>query len=102
MPTNRNEPDYQSYTRDILPDLTGATRGPVARQERHRGVRKQPITIRIDTDVVDAFKALTKRTDGRGYQTLINQALREWLQQRELRELIRETVREELRRAESG
>ncbi len=53
-------------------------------------------------NVVDAFKALTRRTDGRGYQTLINQALGEWLQQRELRELIRETVREELRRAESG
>lgn len=32
---------------------------------------KQPVTIRLDTDVIDWFKS-----QGRGYQTRINQLLR--------------------------
>lgn len=36
--------------------------------------RKVPTTIRFDADVLDALKA-----SGRGWQTRVNDALREWL-----------------------
>ncbi len=36
---------------------------------------KQPITVRLDADVIDWFKK-----GGRGYQTRINRALREWME----------------------
>jgi uncharacterized protein (DUF4415 family) len=38
---------------------------------------KAHVNIRLDADVVNAFKAT-----GRGWQTLINKALREWLKDR--------------------
>ena len=36
---------------------------------------KQPVTIRIDTDVLDWFKS-----HGKGYQTRINQLLRRYME----------------------
>jgi uncharacterized protein (DUF4415 family) len=40
--------------------------------------RKQQVTLRIDGDILDAFKA-----DGPGYQTRINAVLRAFLQERD-------------------
>lgn len=39
---------------------------------------KTRITAWLDDDVIDGFKALSAKT-GKGYQTLINEALRGWL-----------------------
>jgi uncharacterized protein (DUF4415 family) len=76
-------------------DFSKGKRGPVIRQ---RG--KTRITIHIDDDVLEAFR---ERSDaaGRGYQTMINEALREHLGQagdRVNADTIRRIVREELRR----
>lgn len=76
-------------------DFSKGKRGPVIRQ---RG--KTRITIHIDDDVLEAFR---DRSDaaGRGYQTMINEALREHLGQLGGRidaDMIRRIVREELRK----
>ena len=55
-------------------------------------VVKQRITIRIDEDVLQEFRQLVP--DGRGYQRLINQALREWLIARDVKELVRNELRD--------
>jgi len=49
---------------------------PLARIGRPPSARplKVPTTIRFDADVLDAFKA-----SGKGWQTRVNEALREWL-----------------------
>lgn len=39
---------------------------------------KIPVSIRLDADIVDAFKA-----SGNGWQTRINDALKEWLKDRD-------------------
>jgi uncharacterized protein (DUF4415 family) len=75
-------------------DFTKGKRGPVIRQ---RG--KTRITIHLDNDVLDAFR---ERADaaGRGYQTMINEALRDHLGRAGNRldaDTIRRIVREELR-----
>ena len=59
---------------------------------------KTRITIRIDDDILDWFRGEVEAAGGGKYQTLINQALREYLkqQQQPLEELLRRVVREEL------
>ena len=59
---------------------------------------KTRITIRIDDDILDWFRGEVDAAGGGNYQTLINQALREYLkqQQQPLEELLRRVVREEL------
>lgn len=56
------------------------------------------ITILIDGDILAAFRARAKDT-GRGYQTAINQALRDYLANDELETRLRRIVREEIRDA---
>ncbi len=62
---------------------------------------KTRITIRIDDDILDWFRGEVDAAGGGNYQTLINQALREYLNQEQqpLEELLRRVVREELHSA---
>lgn len=76
-------------------DFSKGKRGPVIRQRR-----KTRITIHVDDEVLEAFR---ERADaaGRGYQTMINEALREHLGRSGARvdaNTIRRIVREELRK----
>lgn len=58
--------------------------------------RKQRVNIMLDTGVIAAFKA---QAGDRGYQTLINEALKQYLHQQDLEDLLRKVVREELTHA---
>ena len=75
-------------------DFSGGRRGAVIRQPN-----KARITIYLDNEVLEQFR---ERADaaGRGYQTMINEALREYLAQtgqavdaRTLRRILREELR---------
>ncbi len=77
-------------------DFSNARRGPVVRQ-----TGKTRITIYLDDAILAAFRT---RADGagKGYQTMINEALREYLGRAGERvdaATIRRIVREELRKA---
>jgi uncharacterized protein (DUF4415 family) len=77
-------------------NFENAKRGQVVPQKG-----KTRITIYLDTDIVEAFR---DRSDsaGYGYQTMINQALREYLEKNEKplsEDSIRQVIREELDRA---
>ena len=70
---------------------------------------KERITIRLDEEVIDAFMRMADASGGRtGYQTLINSALREYLEgktpkfEETLRRIVREEVGEGLRKAKAG
>jgi metal-responsive CopG/Arc/MetJ family transcriptional regulator len=65
---------------------------------------KTRITIRIDTDILDWFRKQVDAAGGGNYQTLMNQALRMYIEQREnrLEEILRRVIREELRRRRRG
>ena len=75
-------------------DLSDAVRGPAVKQPG-----KKRVTIMLDCDVIAAFRARAKDTGG-GYQSAINQALREHLASDELEATLRPVVREETRRAD--
>lgn len=76
-------------------DFSRGRRGGVIRQRK-----KTRITIHLDDDVLEAFRERAD-AEGRGYQTMINEALREHLDrsgERVNAETIRRIVREELRK----
>ncbi|HEU0013750.1 MAG TPA: BrnA antitoxin family protein [Longimicrobium sp.] len=62
---------------------------------------KTRITIRIDTDILDWFRAQVMAADGGNYQTMINNALRDHIARNaeRLEDTIRRVVRDELRTA---
>lgn len=59
---------------------------------------KTRITIRLDTDVIDWFKAQVNNAGGGNYQSLINEALKSRIQEYGLERTLRKVIREELRR----
>ncbi len=59
---------------------------------------KERITIRLDKDVLDWFRQQATAQGGGNYQSMVNQALRDYIfsHQPSLEELLRRVVREEL------
>lgn len=57
---------------------------------------KSRVTVRLDNDVLAIFKARAEMTGG-NYQTLINLALRDAAHGMTLAEVVRQTIRQELR-----
>jgi uncharacterized protein (DUF4415 family) len=62
---------------------------------------KTRITIRLDDDVLDWFRAQVNAAGGGNYQSLINSVLREYVEgnQEPLEETLRRVIREEVPRA---
>lgn len=80
----RDEYDFSRAKRGaVVPGQTGKTR----------------ITIRVDADIVQWFKARVHEAGGGNYQTLMNQALREFMSNTKepLEDVLRRVLREELR-----
>lgn len=77
-------------------DFTQAKRGPVVKVP----AGKTRVTIRLDNDILDWFRTHVDESGGGNYQTLINEALREYLapQREPLESTLRRVLREELRR----
>jgi uncharacterized protein (DUF4415 family) len=78
-------------------DFSKAKRGPVVAVPKS----KEKITIRLDRDVVDWFRAAVDRAGGGNYQSMINEALRGHVVRAEepLEKTLRRVIREEIRRA---
>ncbi|HEY4481566.1 MAG TPA: BrnA antitoxin family protein [Candidatus Brocadiaceae bacterium] len=76
-------------------DFDNAEQGAIVKPARG----KTRITIRIDTDILSWFRNQIHKTGGGNYQTLINEALREYIQQTNgmLERKLRKVIREELK-----
>lgn len=74
-------------------DFRKARRGPVVASTPG----KTRITIRLDNDVIEHFLAIVDRAGGGNYQSLINDALREYMQGARLEAVVRQAVRKEVR-----
>ncbi len=75
-------------------DFSKARRGAVVPAAGN----KLRITIRLDKDIVEWFKAQVEAAGGGNYQTLLNDALRQYIEHRDelLEKVLRRVVREEL------
>ncbi|MGB8682796.1 MAG: BrnA antitoxin family protein [Candidatus Binatus sp.] len=57
---------------------------------------KTRVTIRLDNDVIEHFQNIVDRAGGGNYQTMINAALREYIQGARLEAVVRRAVRKEV------
>jgi uncharacterized protein (DUF4415 family) len=91
---------YSSPTSDERDEYPKVTQADLDRATFRVGLkpapRKRRVTILLDTGLVEYFKA---QAGERGYQTLINETLRQAMQHEDLEEWLRRIIREELRRA---
>ena len=78
-------------------DFGKARRGAVAPSSGN----KARITIRLDRDVLDWFRSKVKDRGGGNYQTMINDALRAFIEHQDgaLEKMLRRIVREEIKKA---
>lgn len=78
-------------------DFSKGKRGSVIQADPN----KTRITIRLDQDIIDHFKAKVNAAGGGNYQSLINNALREHLEldSKSLEKRLRKIIREELKKA---
>ena len=80
--------------RDEYPDVTQADLDRATfRVGLRPATRKQRITISLDTYLIEYYKS---KAGKRGYQTLINEALRRATEREELEDALRRILREEL------
>ena len=83
--------EHDEYPQVTQADLDRAT----LRVGRKAAPRKQRVTILLDTGLIEYFKA---QAGERGYQTLINETLRQAVQRDDLEDSLRRIIREELQR----
>ena len=78
-------------------DFSKGKRGPVISPDPN----KVRITIRLDADIIDHFKSKVLDAGGGNYQTLINDALRQFINtdDEDLESKLRQIIREELKKA---
>ena len=78
-------------------DFRNAKRGAVVSVPKG----KTRITIRLDDEVIAWFREQVERAGGGNYQSLMNQALREFIKRSKepLESTLRRVIREELRKA---
>jgi uncharacterized protein (DUF4415 family) len=62
---------------------------------------KTRVTVRLDKDILDWFRLQVEDAGGGNYQTLLNEALRNFMRQKQesLETTLRRVIRDELRRA---
>jgi len=77
-------------------DFSRGKRGPVVSVAKG----KTRVTIRLDEDVVEWFRGQVDAAGGGSYQSLMNQALREFIKRSKepLESTLRRVIREELRK----
>ena len=95
--SNNSDPLFDRYADLDFADAKPVTEVPaLVRLQAEQG-GKSRITMRVDTAVLAAFKARAACT-GSSYQTLMNEALRQFVEGQTLADVVRETIRHELHR----
>jgi uncharacterized protein (DUF4415 family) len=77
-------------------DFSKGKRGAVVPAERG----KTRITIRLDSDILDWFRDQVNKAGGGNYQTMLNNALRDYVAERKepIEKTLRRVIREELKK----
>jgi uncharacterized protein (DUF4415 family) len=93
---NIYDEDYEKYKDIDFSDAKPVKDIPALARLQAENRAKKSVSIRLDGDIITAFKAKAASTGG-SYQTLINDTLREALSAEDITSVIRKTIREELR-----
>lgn len=96
--SNNSDPIFKQYADMDFTDAKPVAEVPALAklQQEHGG--KSRITMRVDNATLAVFKARAEMSGG-NYQTLMNEALRQFAQGQTLADVVRETIKQELRHA---
>jgi hypothetical protein len=93
------EIDYQAYMRETQPNPALIVRGAEARQQRWQAAMAKP-GVQIEEDLLQQFRQMIPA--GQSCESIINQALREWLFAKGMKEMVRAEVQIALRQSLSA
>jgi len=93
--SNNSDPLFDRYAELDFADAKPVAEVPALARLQAEREGKSQITMRVDNAVLAAFKAHAVRT-GSSYQTLMNEALRQFVEGQTLADVVRETIRQEL------
>ena len=93
--SNNFDPLFDRYAEMDFSDAKPISEIPALAQLQAEHGGKSRITIRVDNDTLAIFKARAAMSGG-NYQTLMNEALRQFAQGLSLADVVRETIRKEL------
>ena len=95
---NSSDPMFERYAGMDFTDAKPVAEVPALAklQAEHGG--KSRITMRVDNATLAVFKARAEMTGG-NYQTMMNEALRQYAEGLTLADVVRETIRQELHHA---
>lgn len=96
--SNNSDPLFDRYADMDFTDAKPVSEIPALAQLQAEQGGKSRITMRVDNDTLAFFKARAELCGG-SYQTLMNEALRQFSQGLTLVEVVKETIRQELHRA---
>jgi uncharacterized protein (DUF4415 family) len=92
---NNSDPLFTQYADMDFTHAKPVAEVPALAQLQAAQGGKTRITMRVDTATLAVFKARAEMT-GASYQTLLNEALRQFAQGQTLAEVVRATIRQEL------
>ena len=93
-----SDPEFARFKNADFAAAKPVAKTPHLRKLQAQAGGKSRVTMRVDSDVVAIFRARAQVSGG-NYQTMINDALREYVQGRHLAEVVREAVRDSLKAA---
>jgi uncharacterized protein (DUF4415 family) len=93
--SNNSDPLFDRYSDMDFSDAKPVSEIPALAQLQAEHGGKSRITMRVDNDTLAIFKARAEMSGG-NYQTLMNEALRQFAQGLTLADVVRETIRKEL------
>ena len=93
--SNNSDPLFTRYADMDFSDAKPVAEIPALAKLQAEQGGKSRITMRVDNDTLAIFKARAEMTGG-NYQTLMNEALRQFAQGLTLADVVRETIRKEL------
>jgi len=93
--SNNSDPLFDRYAEMDFSDAKPVSEIPALAQLQAEHGGKSRITMRVDNDTLAIFKARAEMSGG-NYQTLMNEALRQFAQGLTLADVVRETIRKEL------
>ena len=94
--SNNSDPLFESYADLDFTEAKSVAEVPaLAQLQAERGGQSR-ITLRVDSAILTAFKTRAEMT-GCNVQMLMNEALRQFVEGQTLAEVVRETIRRELR-----
>ena len=94
--SNNSDPLFDRYAKIDFKNAMPVKDVPALVELQAKGGNKSRITMRIDNTTLAAFKARAAISGG-NYQTLLNDALRQAAEGQTLSDVVRETIRQELR-----